>query len=90
MVINFTAAEARELAGPTVEEIVNDAIEEIKKAAQNKKRSLRLNSDFWTKGGYSTTPDWLKAVKLLEGLGYDVKYHYEERQFVDHYTLVSW
>lgn len=90
MVINFTAAKARELAGPTIEEIVDDALAEIKKAATNKKRSLRLDSEFWAQGGYSNKPDWLKAVKLLESLGYVVEFEYVELQFVDMYTLVKW
>lgn len=86
----LTAAEARELAGPTIEERVNAALLEIKEAAENKKRSVCLHSDFWTQGGYHETPDWNEAVKQLKDLGYDVEFFYEERQFVDMYTWVKW
>lgn len=86
----ITAAEARALAGPTVEERVAEVYPLIREAAQQGKRSLALTSDFWCQGGYSVTPDWEKACSLLRADGYEVKFFYQERQFVDMYTVVSW
>lgn len=86
----ITAAEARALAGPTVEELVAEVYPLIRKAAEEKKRSLALTSDFWCQGGYWEKPDWLTACDLLRADGYEVKFFYEERQFVDMYTVVTW
>lgn len=86
----FTAADARVLAGPSVEDHVNEAIEQIKKAAENKRRSTNLTSDFWVNEGYGRTNNYKQACKQLEALGFTVKYFYEELQFVNAYTIVSW
>lgn len=90
----ITAQEARELAGPTFEEKVADqlefACEQIKTAAENKKRQTILHSEFWTSGGYSRTDEYKAAVKQLEELGYKVVFFYEEGQFVNMYTIVEW
>lgn len=86
----ITANEARGLAGPTVQERVDMLEDQIRKAAENKKRSIALHDDFWVNGGYSQTNDYKQAVKILEGLGFKVRFFYEERQFVDMYTIVEW
>ena len=90
----ITAKEARELAGPTPEEIVKEELEQvflkIKDAAENKNRNIVLYDNFWTRGGYNSTKEYQAAVSILEGVGYDVKFHYEERQFVNMYTKISW
>lgn len=86
----ITAKEARELAGPTVEEHVEAAFEEIRKAATEKKRRVALHGPFWTNGGYGRTNDYKEACKLLEKEGFEVEFYYEEKQFVDMYTVVKW
>lgn len=86
----LTAAAARELAGPTVSERVDSALELIRKAATEKKRKLSLHDDFWVHQGYGRTKDWTEAVKQLEALGYKVTFYYQELQFVDMYTVVEW
>jgi lipid II:glycine glycyltransferase (peptidoglycan interpeptide bridge formation enzyme) len=90
----ITAKEARELAGPTFDERVKDQLEfaykEIKTAAENKKRKTVLRSDFWVRDGYSGTDEYKAAVKKLKDLGYTVEFFYEERQFVNMYTIVEW
>lgn len=90
----ITAREARELAGPTFEEKVAEqlefAYEQIKTAAENKKRQTVLHGEFWTRGGYSGTDEYKAAVKQLEELGYKVEFFYEELQFVNMYTIVEW
>jgi len=91
MVRQFTAKDARELAGPTIEERVDDVLIEIEKAARDKKRELRLYDDFWTKGSYYTKDDYLKACKLLEDLGYDIFLDYDDGcQFANVCTIVRW
>ena len=86
----ITAKEARELAGPTVEEQVAEVFEAIREAATKGNRRLPLNGQFWAYGGYNKSPEWLAAKKLLEDQGFVVSFYYNESQFVDMYTVVEW
>jgi hypothetical protein len=87
----MTAQEARKLAGVNeAQENVELALKQIEVAAKDKKREVYLHSDFWVNGGYSRTPEYADATKMLEDLGYIVKFFYEERQFVNMYTVVRW
>lgn len=86
----ITAEKARELAGPTIKEIVDAACAIIEVAAKKKKRRVNLTDNFWVHEGYSKTEDWKTAKTTLEKLGFTVEFYYEERQFVDMYTVVSW
>jgi hypothetical protein len=90
----ITADQARELAGPSPEEIIENALSQayhaIRESANGKRRSVRLNTDFWTHGGYKPTPEWKKVKEILENDGFTVKFFYEERQFVDMATIIEW
>ncbi|WP_404991209.1 hypothetical protein [Cupriavidus pauculus] len=92
----LTAAKAREIAGPTPAERVDAALDKIREAAEHKKRSVALHDEFWVNGGYGSDRSTLlakqydEAVKQLTELGYKVRFFYEERQFVDMYTIVEW
>lgn len=86
----ITANEARGLAGPTPQERVEMLEDKIKKAAAAKKRSIALHDSFWVQEGYNGTHDYQQACTILEGLGYKVRFFYEERQLVDMYTIVEW
>ena len=86
----ITAAEARKLAGPTVQEQVDLVYPLIREAAEKGKRSITLHDDLWVNGAYKGTVEYKQAVKILEGDGYTVRFFYEERQFVDMYTVVAW
>ena len=86
----ITANEARGLAGPTPQERVDMLEDAIKKAAAAKQRKLALHDSFWVQEGYNDTNDYKQACMILEGLGYKVKFFYEERQLVDMYTIVEW
>lgn len=96
----ITAAEARKLAGPTVQEKVEALLVAVEEAAKNKKRSLKTgweykeDQDLWISGGYGGnggTAEWKEAVKILKDLGYKVKFYYMEQSIaVDMYTLVEW
>lgn len=90
----ITAKEARELAGPTFDEIVEEqlefAYEQIRLAAENRKREVILHSEFWTRGGYNQAPEYQAAINKLKELGFEGEFFYEERQFVNMYTIVRW
>ena len=87
----MTAHEARKLAGvDDIQEEVDNVIPMIVKAATDKLREVRLHSGFWTNGGYSRTLEWNDACNRLRQMGYEVTFFYEERQFVDMYTVVKW
>ena len=87
---NFTAADARKLAGPTAQEEVDVIIPLIKEAAKKKERKLCLHQDFWVNEAYSQTPKYKEAQKILESLGFKVEFYYEEKQFVNMFTIVKW
>lgn len=86
----LTAVEARKLSGPSVDDHINEALESIRIAAIDKRRSAALHSDFWVREGYSSTENWKAACKELEALGFKVSFFYEELQFVNMYTKVEW
>ena len=85
----ITAQEARTLAGPTVQERVDEVYPKIREAAEKGKRYVNLH-DWWANEGYSDTADYKLACMILEGDGYKVRFFYEERQFVNMYTIVEW
>lgn len=85
----ITAQEARELAGPTVQERVDAVYPLIQKAAEEKKREVHLH-EWWADAGYGGTKDWKEACDLLRKDGYTVEFFYAEYQFVSMYTVVKW
>lgn len=86
----ITAGEARKLSGPSVHEHVDAVYTLIRAAAEKKQRQIRLHNSFWVQEGYSRTANYAAACKILEGEGYKVSFFYDERQFVDMYTVVEW
>ena len=86
----ITAKQARDLRGPSPKERVELIGKLIEAAAAAKKSSVALHDSFWVQEGYQSTNDYKEAVKILEDLGYKVRFFYEERQFVDMYTIVEW
>lgn len=86
----LTAAEARKLSGWTAEEYVENVLESVKEEAEKGNRKLCAYTDFWTKEGYDGTAKYKKAVDILKDLGYNVRFVYEELQFVNVYTLIEW
>ena len=85
----ITAQEARKLAGPTVQERVDEVYPLIREAAEKGGRTIHLH-DWWANEGYKDTVEYKQACMILEGDVYKVKFFYEERQFVDMYTIVEW
>jgi hypothetical protein len=86
----LTAAEARKLSGLTPREHVELVLKNVEQLAKDGKRIYRVHDDFWVNGGYSKTTDYQEAVAILEELGYKVSFFYEERQFVNMYTVIEW
>jgi hypothetical protein len=90
----LTAKEARKLAGvpdeDTIREAVEIALDRIEHEARSGKRVAKIHNNFWVHEGYSGTAQYTAACKQLADLGYKVKFFYEERQFVDMYTIVEW
>lgn len=85
----ITAKQARDLAGPTIEEMIDDVYARIKaKAAEKKDRSLILHD--WAYEGYGNTEKYKALKKELEGAGFEVEFFYEERQFVNMYVIIEW
>jgi len=79
----ITAQEARKLAGPTIEERIEDVYDAIKKAAENKKRKLILHD--WANDGYGSTESYKALKKELESNGFEVDFHYDNM-----YVYVEW
>lgn len=87
----ITALEARNLSGPTPQERVDEIEPLIRTAAEKKLRRAHLQDSFWVHEGYSKTDHYKQAVKILEDLGYKVKFYYDDGgQFVNMYTIVEW
>lgn len=87
----ITAAEAREISGPSVQERVEQVYALIIDAAHKGDRKVDLHGEFWAQQGYSGTDAYKEAVSLLEADGYVVKFYYKEHSFaVDMYTIVKW
>lgn len=90
----LTAKEARKLAGVPDEDAIKEAVEialdRIEHEARSNKRVAKIRHHFWVNEGYSRTTQYAAACKQLTDLGYKVEFFYEERQFVDMYTIVSW
>lgn len=97
MVELLTAAEARKLAGPTVDEMIERLLITIKRLAKEKKRQCNTgvnhkdDLELWVNSGYGPTEEWKEAKKKLEGLGYNVSFYYSDGcQFVNMYTIIKW
>lgn len=86
----LTATEARQLSGRTAQEQVEAIMPKIEEAAKEGKRRIISYDGFWANEGYSKTTNYQEAVSILQGLGYKVEFFYEERQFVNMYTIIEW
>ena len=87
----ITADMARELAGVVdIEKDMEFAYNAIEQSAKTGGRTVILRSDLFSQGGLNCVKEWLKAVDELRTAGYAVEFFYEERQFVDMGTKVSW
>ncbi len=86
----ITAAEARALMPFDAESEVNKVYALIRIAASSGETKLHLHDAFWTRQAYEGSSEYNLACEILRADGYTVKFFYEENQFVDMYTIVSW
>ena len=89
----ITAAEARDLAGPTAEEYLKEIEAFIREAATKKQRSVTIRKNpyaGWLYNEKNTPPEAKMAVKKLIDAGYSVTLYYVELQFVDMGLEISW
>lgn len=83
----ITAAEARELAGPTPRERAEALEGPLRQAAEQKKRRLVLRQ-WWSTGAQQRHQEWQGAKEILEGFGYKVSAELNAQN--EHITLVEW
>lgn len=95
--LGIKASEARELAGPTVEEMIAELLGAVEEAAREGKRRLRTgweytkHSTLWITGGHTKSKNWFEAKRILETMGYVVSFYYKEESIaVDMYTVIEW
>ena len=89
----ITAAEARELAGPTAEEYLKEIEVFIRDAATKKQRSITIRKNpysGWLYNEKDTPPEAKIAIQQLRDAGYSVSLYYMELQFVDIGLEISW
>jgi len=93
----ITAEEARNLAGPSLEDKIESLSKTIEALAKEGRRSCRtaydhrLDGDLWEDGAYHKINEWKRAKEILEHHGYKVMFYYDcGGQFVDMYTLIEW
>ncbi len=95
----ITAAEARELAGPTAEEYLKEIEVFIRDAAIKKQRSVTIRKHpyaGWLYDEKGMAPEAKIAIQKLKDAGYSVSPHYvsphyvEELQFAERGLEISW
>lgn len=86
----ITAKEARELAGPTIEEMCEFFDSHIREAAKNKERSITVFHGQLENEAYGRTKRWKAFQEAMAKLGFVAELYYEERQFVDMRITIKW
>lgn len=86
----ITAKEARELSGPTIEELAEFFDKPIREAASKKERKITIYHGQLENEAYSRTKRWAEFVEYMHNLGFKAELFYEERQFVDMRITISW
>jgi alkylation response protein AidB-like acyl-CoA dehydrogenase len=86
----ITAKEARELAGPTIEEMAEFFDKPIREAAAKKERSVTVYHGILEDEAYSNTTQWNEFVAYMAKLGFVAELYYSEYQFVDMRITIKW
>lgn len=90
----ISANEAYSMATPKLEEYRNFLDEKIRVAALQRKTSIIIReqpySDWFYTNAESKNEDVKRVLKELRDLGYTVREHYHEGQFVDMGLYISW
>ncbi len=89
----LTAAQAREISGPSAEDYLATIEQHIRKAAEAKQREVLIRDEpfaHWLYGSNELTAEPRKAIDALKAAGYAVDLFYQESQFVDMALRVKW
>ena len=69
----ITASQARQIAGPDIEDHVNDAYQAIRKAAESGSFEVVLDDEFWGPTNWSSESGaWNSAASALNDAGFKV------------------
>ena len=93
----ISAKEAYDLSAPNLEKYRAFINERIREAAANGNLRIEIREDPYSMWLYSTVNELAKGdacaakvVRELIDMGYEVKQHYKESQFVDVALVISW
>lgn len=93
----ITANQAREIAGPTTQESIDEHLavieEKIKKAASDKKRQIILRRYPFGNWAYNMGKSGDVGEGVFEALrkaGFEISTYYRESQFVDVGLTIKW
>lgn len=86
----ITAKEARELSGPTIEEIAEFFDRPIREAASKKERKITIYHGQLENEAYGRTKRWAEFVEYMHNLGFKAELYYYEGQFVHMRITISW
>jgi hypothetical protein len=84
----ITAKEARQLAGPTIEEMCEFFDPHIRAAAENKERTVTVYHGQLENEAYGKTAVWEKFVEEMKKYGFTAELYYYEAQLVD--ITIKW
>lgn len=69
----ITASQARQIAGPDIEDHVNDAYQAIRKAAESGSFEVVLDDEFWGPTNWNSESGiWNSAASALNDAGFKV------------------
>ena len=69
----ITASQARQIAGPDIEDHINDAYQAIRKAAESGSFEVVLDDEFWGPTNWSSESGaWNSAASALNDAGFKV------------------
>jgi hypothetical protein len=86
----ITAKEARQLAGPTIEEMCEFFDPHIRAAAEKKKRTVTVYHAQLENEAYGKTAVWKKFVEEMKKYGFTAELYYYEGQLVDMRITIKW
>ena len=89
----LTAAQAREISGPSAEDYLATIEQHIRTAADGKQREVLIRDEpfaHWLYGSNALPAEPCKAIEALKAAGYTVDLFYQENQFVDMALRVKW
>ena len=86
----ITAKEAKELSGPTIEEIAEFFDKPIRKAAAAKERSITVYHGQLEYEAFSNTKRWKEFVTYMTKLGFVAELYSDEGQLLGMRTTIKW